>query len=194
MARASAREGHNETAILVLSELIDQSLKAELRDSADPLAFLVTNDLRYSQAYFRARIGDVWGAEQGYRHVLTYDLGFWMVHVRLADLYDRVGRKDEALAERREALFQNPDDPMLAMDLGLALARGGQLAAGDSALAAAMERLPRYALIAYHRGQIAWLRADAPAARAAFERFLTLAPRRMEREIADARLSLQAIP
>jgi tetratricopeptide (TPR) repeat protein len=143
LARASARRGGYEPAIQMLSELIDRSLRAEQQDSADPLAFLLTNDLRYAQGFFRARIGDVWGAEQAYRHVLTYDLGFWIAHVRLADLYDRVGRKDEALAARREALFQNPDDPILEMDLGLALARSGQLAAGDSGLARAMERLPR---------------------------------------------------
>jgi tetratricopeptide (TPR) repeat protein len=192
-ARESARRGRNEAAILVLSELIQESLQAETRDSADPLAFLLTNDLRYSQAYFRSRIGQVWGAEQTYRSVLTYDLGYWMAHVRLAELYERVGRKEEAVAERREALVLKPDDPMLELDLGLALARSGQLAAGDSLLARAAERLPRYALIWYHRGQIAWLQGDAPAARAA-ERFLALAARRLEKEIADARLALQGIP
>jgi tetratricopeptide (TPR) repeat protein len=193
-ARATARSGQYGSAIRMLSDLIDRSLRAELRDSADPLAFLMTNDFRYAEAFLRSRIGEVWRAEQAYRHVLTFDLGFWMAHVRLAELYDRVGRKEEALAEWREALFLNPDDPMLEMDVGLALARAGQLAAGDSALARAMARLPRHAVIWYHRGQIAWLLGDGPAARAAFERFLALAPRRLSREIADARQALAGIP
>ncbi|HEX9631701.1 MAG TPA: hypothetical protein VGA02_04480 [Gemmatimonadales bacterium] len=121
--------------------------------------------MRYMEAYWRDRLGRAWAAEQGYRQVLAFDLGFWMAHVRLADLYERLGRLDEALAERREAAFLNPDDPMLLVDLGLTLGRLGRLEAADSALA-----------------------------RAAFERFLTLAPRSLARQIEDARVSLLAIP
>lgn len=192
-ARAMARAGRFEPGLRVWQKLINRSWRAEQADSAHPLTYLVTNDLRYMEAYWHDRLGQAWAAEQGYRQVLTFDLGFWMAHVRLADLYERVGRVEDALAERREAAQVNPEDPVLVVELARTLGRVGQLEAADSAFAKAIARLPRSPLIPYYRGQIAWLRADAEGARAAFEQFLAMAPRSLTREIEDARLALQAI-
>ena len=193
-ARALARNGRFEPGLRIWQLLINRSWRAEQADSAHPLTYLVTNDLRYMEAYWQDRLGRAWAAEKGYRQVLAFDLGFWMAHVRLADLYEQVGRLEEALAERREALALNASDPVLLVELARTLGRLGQLDAADSVFAEAMTKLPRYPLIPYYRGQLAWLRADAAAARAAFERFLVLAPRRLVREIEEARLALQAIP
>jgi tetratricopeptide (TPR) repeat protein len=193
-ARATAKLGRFEPGIHDLGLIVRRSWREEHRDSAHPLAYLLTNDMRYMEAYWRDRVGRAWAAEQGYRQVLAFDLGFWMAHVRLGDLYERLGRLEESLAERRQAAFLNPGDPMLQVDLALTLGRLGRLEAADSAFADAETRLPRYSLIPYHRGQIAWLRNDAAAARAAFERFLALAPRNLARQIEDARVSLMALP
>lgn len=193
-ARATARQGRFEPGVRVFGLLIKRSWKREHADSTHPFTYLVTNDFRYLEAYWRERAGRLWEAEQGYRQVLGFDLGFWMVHRRLADLFERRGRMEESLAERQEAVFLNPDDPMLLVDLARTFGRMGRLEEADSAYAAAEVRLPRYPLIPYHRGQIAWLRGDAAGAREAFERFLVLAPSCLARQIEDARVSLLALP
>jgi len=193
LARAWARQGRFEPGVALLEGLVARSLRQEESDSAHPLTYLLTNDFRYLDAYWRERAGRFWAAEQGYRQVLAFDLGFWMAHVRLASLYERAGRLDEALAERRQAVFLNAGDPMLLVDLAQTLGLAGQLAAADSAFAQAMERLPRHPMIPYHRGRIAWLRGDTAGVRAGFGRFLALAPSGMAREIEDARLALTAI-
>jgi hypothetical protein len=50
--------------------------------------------------------------------------------------------------ERHEAVGLDPTDPMLQLDLGLTLARTGQLDAADSTLALVEAQLPRYAMVA----------------------------------------------
>lgn len=180
-----------EPGIRALVVLVERSERAEAADSAHPLMFLATNDLRYMLADFRARAGHTWSAVQTLRLVLVHDLGAWMAHVRLAGLHEADRRFDEALAERREATLLKPDDPTLWLDLGLTLARSGQLEAADSVLAEVESALPRYPMGAYYRGEVAWYRGDRDAAREAYLRFLALAPSRLAREIAEATTRLE---
>jgi tetratricopeptide (TPR) repeat protein len=193
-ALSGARLGFFEPGIRDLVLLVERSRAAEAADSTPgSLRFLVTNDLRYLLAYFRSRARHTFSAINTYREVLVSDLGFWMAHVRLAELHESASQWDEAVAERREALTLRPDDPMLLLDLGRTLAATGRLDAADSALAQAAEQLPRYALIPYLRGATAWARGDRQGALAGYQRFLALAPRRYAREIEEANARLLSL-
>lgn len=127
-----------------------------------------------------------------YREVLVSDVGFWMAHVRLAELFETLKQWGEALHERHQALVLNPADPMLQVDLGVTMARSGRAGEADSVLAL-QAALPRMALIPYHRGELAWLRNDPQTARTAYETFLALAPARLVGEIADAQVRLEVL-
>lgn len=189
---AGARLGRFEPGIRGLSLLVSRAEGEERADTTGLPRFLVTNDLRYMLAYFRGRAGHTWSAVSTYREVLAMDLGYWMAHVRLADLFESMGRRDDALSERQQAVVLK-DDPMLAVDLGITLARVGQGTAADSVLALAQAALPRVALIRYRRAELAWMRNDPAAASEAYEAFLALAPARLVEELADARMRLEVL-
>jgi tetratricopeptide (TPR) repeat protein len=116
-----------------------------------------------------------------------------MAHVRIAELHERRREFAEALAARRTACDLLPDDAMLVADLGLTAARAGDLAGGDSLLALAQAGLPRLAILSYHRGEIAWQLRNSAVAREQYERFVALAPRRLEAELADATAKLEML-
>jgi len=190
-ALASVRTDRPEEASPDLEALVKQ---AERRETDSTAMDLRAKEYRYALALLRQRTGQIDEAEGLYRDVLGEDLGMYMVHVRLADLYETGGAWDLALAEREEALALNPDDPTSMLELGLTLGKAGRLAAADSALRAAARAAPRDARVPYYLGLVAVARHQPDVAREAFERFLALAPSRYADRIADARRRLDALP
>ena len=190
---SAARLGRFEPGIRALTVLVGRAAREDQADTTGLPLFLATNDMRYMLAFFRAKAGHQWSAVNTYREVLVSDLGYWMAHVRLADLLEALGRPDEALLERDQALAMNPADPMLRFELGVTLGRAGRAAEADSMLALAQAALPRMALIPYRRAELAWLRNDPEAARAGCEAFLALASGGLTDEIADAQIRLEVL-
>jgi tetratricopeptide (TPR) repeat protein len=178
-------------AIGDLEKLLDRAVRFE-RDSVVQSA-LTSNDFRYALALLYQRSGQPDSAWTLYREVLVNDLGLYMAHVHLAELAEERQDWKTALRERREALDLNGDDPTSMLEWGFTLAKSGALAQGDSVLRDAASRCPRDARIPYYQGLVAQARHDSVAARAAFERFLVLAPSRYTKQIADARRRLDAI-
>lgn len=190
-ALAAVRTDRAHQATPDLEALVRRADRGEADSTTSDLR---AKEYRYALALLRQRTGDLGAAEALYRQVLGEDLGLYMVHVRLADIYEARERWHRAVAEREEALALNPDDPTSLLELGLTLGKAGRLAAADSTLAAAGAAAPRDARVPYYQGLVAAARGRPADARAAFERFLSLAPARYAERIADARRRLDALP
>jgi len=192
-ALAAAHDGRYGSAATAIVDLLERALRQEQSDSLLQIP-LETNDYRYILAVLLQRDRLRSRAIQYFQEALVADVGLYMAHVRLAELYQAEGLWEEAVAERRRALEVNPDDPSLLLELGHTLALAEQEDEAAAILRQALEANPRNPMTAYVLGLVELdLRGDSAAGRAALERFLAAAPSKMGREIADARLRLQAL-
>lgn len=154
---------------------------------------LDTNHYRYMLGVLLARSGALEEADSLLREAAAADLGLYMAHVHLADLAEQRGDVPAALAERQRAVNANPDDASLHLDLGVSYARQGMLTEAAGAVENAIVLNPSAPAGWYIIGVIRAARAENDAARAAFERFIALAPSRMAAQIEDARTRLVAL-
>jgi Flp pilus assembly protein TadD len=127
------------------------------------------------------------------KETIANDLGLYMAHVHLAELYEQYQMWTEAIAERHRAIEANPDDPTLTRDLGATLLHAGRAAEAEPVLHQAMEANPRDPSAPYTLGVIEQQLNKPVDARAVLTRFLAMAPSKDPR-IADARDRLAKLP
>ena len=171
-------------------ELIKRSIETEKeREQKGELARVPmwTNEYRYTLATILQTAGKTVEAVQLFEEVLNNDIGFYMAHVRLANIYE--GQKDYARAARarQSAVDANPDDPSLLMDLGVTLGKAGDFAGAESRLQQAYETNPRDVRPLFWLGIARAQQGKSKEAREAFESFVRLAPSRFERQITMAK-------
>jgi tetratricopeptide (TPR) repeat protein len=154
---------------------------------------LRTNEFRYLLAFMKQRAGQFNEAIDLYRKALENDLGLYMAHVQLAQIYEDHNMFPQAVAERRAAINANPDDPSLETDLGRTLARAGQWIDAEQALQQAVAGNPRDPRPHYFLGIIEQHQNKTAEARTAFRDFIALAPSRYAPQVADARQRLDAL-
>jgi tetratricopeptide (TPR) repeat protein len=187
---AAAHIGEYDIAAEHFRELIKRSNEAEKeREKKGELARvpMKANEYRYTLATILHAAGKTPDAIRLYEEVLNNDIGFYMAHVRLANIYE--GQKDYARAakSRLNAVNANPDDASLIMDLGVTLGKSGDFAAAQTRLQEAYDANPRDVRPLFWLGIACAQQGQAPKAREAFERFVHLAPSRYERQVAMAR-------
>jgi tetratricopeptide (TPR) repeat protein len=189
---AAARLQKHDEAIADLRRLITRS---ENREGSDTLYRwpLRTNEYRYTLAYLTQRAGDANGAVRLYQDALTNDLGLYMAHVRIGDLYEGAGMFDQAITARRNALNANPDDPSLLLDLGKTLANAGRWADAEQPLTESGAANPRDPRVPFYLGTVFKQLGRTGDARVAFTRFIAIAPSRYERQVAVAKQHLAAL-
>jgi Flp pilus assembly protein TadD len=90
-----------------------------------------------------------------------------------------------AVAEGRLAIAANPDDPSLLTDLGVLLRQADSLKESAAVLHQSMDANPRDPRPPYYLGLTELELGRADEARAAFQRFLAMAPTRDSAEIAE---------
>lgn len=190
---AAARLGRHALAINAFTRLVDRSQRREETDTLHRWP-LRTNEYRYILAYLNQRAGNLIEAIPLFHQVLETDIGLFMAHVQLASIYEADRKWPQALASRRNAVNANPEDPTLLLDLGATLAKAGQWPEAEATLRQAMEANSRDARIPYYLGIVQQQLAKKDDARAAFTRFLAIAPSRYERQIADAKQRLTSLP
>lgn len=190
---AAAHAERFDAAVTDFRALLD-SATAEEQSGAVIHVPLRTNDYRYVLATVEQRMGHVDTAIALFQEAAETDLGLYMAHVQLARLYASQHRRADALTEWQRAVDANPDDPSLLYDLGLAQAMSGALEQSLETLQRAGELNPRDARVPYYIGRVDELLHDTSAARAAYTRFLALAPSRFAPQIADAKRRLDALP
>ncbi len=152
----------------------------------DP-APLAANDYRYLLAMMSFYSGRDEVAESLFRQALEADLSLFMAHERLAGIYERANRMEEAVAERRRAVEVDPDNSALLTGLGATLLRADQTEAALDAFTRAMTVNPRDAEAAYQAGRLALRLGRADLARHSLERFMAIAPARMAARVDEAR-------
>ncbi len=186
---AAAHSGRSDKAIADFRLLVSRADKAERRDSLviNPLR---ANDYRFILAALYQQAGHPDSAIALYRQALERDLGLFMAHVQMANIYEGMRQYDEALAERQRAVNANAEDGTLLLDLGVTLGKAGRFPESADALAQAHERNPRDARSLFWLGLAEQQRNRREEARRAYERFLELAPGRFDRQIAMARQRL----
>jgi tetratricopeptide (TPR) repeat protein len=155
---------------------------------------LQTNDYRFLLATMLYLGGRYRDAVPTFRRVLEFDLGLYMAHVQMARMFEAQGRLDDALKERQLALDANPEDPDLLIDLAGALVQAGSPAEAEAPLLQAARLNPRDARAPYQQGIVEELLQQPDAEREAFQRFLSIAPSRLEAMKQDARDRLSHLP
>ena len=174
--------------------LMDRAEKeAEEHDHSAALALRDANEYRYALAAFLHIAGQSREAVPLLQEVLSRDLGFYMAHARLADIYDDMHRPRSALEERRRAVAANPDDSSLLYDLGNALVKAGELADAQLALRQARAANPRHVRTLYVLGRVEEQLGAVEAARDAYQHFLRLAPSRFAEQRAEVEQRLQGL-
>ncbi len=189
---AAAHLGHWDTAIRDFAEL---SRRGEAREEdgtvlANPIRI---NDYRFILAtvlYLAGRLDD---ASAFYRLALEHDLGLYMAHVQLARIAESEQKWDLAIQERQRATEADPDDPSLMIELAAALIKIGRAQDAASLLRRAVELNPRDARGPYLLGLATLQLGQRDEARAAFTRFLAIAPSRYSDQISEVRDQLAAL-
>jgi tetratricopeptide (TPR) repeat protein len=192
---AAAHVKHYDAAIADFTKLIsrDSVTVKKVEEKGLIRAPMRTNEYRYFLAIFQQAGGKTDEAIATYKKAIENDLGLYMAHVRLAEIYE--GRKElpKAIEERRNAVNANPDDPSLQMDLGVTLGKAGDFAGAETALKAATDGLPRDFSAWYWLGIAEQQLGKKPDAKAAFQRVVALAPSRMSDLVAKANQRLATL-
>jgi len=190
---AAAHERAYKTGIDDFQVLLARSLKAEQADTLMPFP-LGTNDYRYVLAVMHQLWGKPADALRLYQEAVANDLGLYMAHVRLAQMYREYKMWDKAIEEARRAIETNPDDATAVLELGVILAEAGRAPEAEQALGQAAAANPRDPRPIYHLGVVRQQLAKPSEAREALTRFVAIAPpSRYETQIADAKQRLAAL-
>ncbi len=190
---SAAHQRAYNVAIDDIQTLLDRSLKTESADTLIQIP-LETNDYRYLLALLHQLWGKPADALRLYQEALASDLGLYMAHVRLAQMYREYKMWDKAVEEGRRAIETNPDDATAVTELGVILGEAGRAADAEETLRRAMAANPRDPRAVYHLGIVQQQLAKPGDARETFSRFLAIAPAaRYERQIADAKARLAAL-
>lgn len=149
---------------------------------------------QYTLAYLHQLAGNSPEAARIYRGLLEDQLGLDLGHAQLASALEGLGRWDEAVAERRNAVNANPDDPSLLFDLGVTLHNAGYSTESAGVLEQALAANPRETRAHFVLGAALRAQGKTDQARQAYTRFLKLAPGRMTELQAAARRRLAELP
>ena len=183
-----------DDAVWDFGSILERSQSAEDRAKDSTLHVpLHTNEFRYMLGVIKQRAGQLNEAVDLFRQAVENDIGLYMAHVHLAQIYEEHNMLPQAVAERRAAINSNPDDPSLLLDLGTTLARANQWIDAEKALNDAVAANPRDPRPHYFLGIVEQHQNKAAEARNAFTEFIALAPSRFAPQVADARQRLDAI-
>jgi tetratricopeptide (TPR) repeat protein len=191
-AQTAARAEKYEDAIRHLNRLRARS-NANERHEGRLRVPLHAADFRYLAATLEYRAGLLQDPVRAYEEVLEHDPDFYMAYVQIARIHESRSDWLEAAEACRKALTVNPDDPSLLYDLGVMLGRANRLGEAEGSLLKAQTLNPRDARISYVLGLVRISRGNPDGAREALEHFVSIAPRRYGRMIADAEKRLELL-
>jgi tetratricopeptide (TPR) repeat protein len=190
---AAARTGHVEQAGYDFAVLTGRGV-AEEKDESGGWLPNDTNLYRFMMSLMNFMGGKIPEAIAGFRRALEFDVGLYQANVQLARIFEAVGRWEDAVREREQAVAVNPEDPTLLIDLGATLLKAGQLDRAQEVLTQAVDLAPRDPRAPLSLGLAALQRGDSLAARRALARFLVIAPSSFSLQIEDAKHRLSQLP
>jgi tetratricopeptide (TPR) repeat protein len=186
----ATRAGRFPDAIADFTVLLERLENRERDSTTEPFS---TDHIRYILAELDRRAGRFDEAVRLYREAAERDAGLFMAHVRQADILEAAGRFEEAVTERGLAVTADPEDPTLLVDLARTLVVAGRPAEAEAPLRQAVAWNPPDPRALYLLGLVTLSLADTVEARAAFVRFIALAPRRLAARVTEARQRLDAL-
>ncbi|HKV70603.1 MAG TPA: tetratricopeptide repeat protein [Gemmatimonadales bacterium] len=189
---AAAHLGAYDKASTDFEVLMKRATAVERSDSVINFP-LNTNDFRYLLAIFKERMHKPADAIQLYQDAINADLGFYMAHAHLAQIYRQYKMWDKAVAEAQAAVDANPEDASLRLDLGVIDAEAGRAADAVLALEKAVHLDPRCPAAYYRLGVVAQQANQPGDARDALTHFIAIAPHQMATEVADARKRIDSL-
>lgn len=187
---AAAHVGKNDIAerhFRTLLALGDEAVKERERKGDLTRVPLQANEFRYTLATILQAAGRTSEAIALFKEVLDNDVGFYMANVRLANIYEAARDYPRAVQERLNAVNVNPDDASLLTDLGVTLGKAGMMPQAEARLQAAADANPRDTRSLYWLGVAQQELGKMAEARAAFTRFVELAPSRYQPQVALAK-------
>lgn len=192
---AAAQQGKYDIAEKDFQKLLDHDLANAKKAQEKTLIRtpIRANEYRYFRAAFLHLKGDTLRAVDLYKQVLENDLGMYIAHVRLADIYEARRDYANALEERKRAINANPDDPTLQFEYGVTLAKAGKLPEAEAAFTQAVNGMPRNVQTHYWLGRVHQQQGKNAEARAAYEKVVALAPSRFKDLADQARTRIAAL-
>lgn len=184
---AAAHTYQYDVAIADFQRLLKRATAKEQTDTLVRSFSLASNQIRYVLATVSRKAGRGDEAVALYQESLANDLGLFMGHVQMAEIYEDRRDWPAAIIERRRAVESNPENSSLQYDLGHTLARALQFSEAAEVLNAAMEANPHNARIPYTLGLVRLRLSDKAGARDAFQRFVAMAPSRFGKQVTEAR-------
>lgn len=174
--------------------LIAESVALEKKQQDDLIRIpLRTNEYRYFLAHIKQAGGSTEEALELYRKTLENDIGLYMAHVQMANIFEAQKRYPEAIEERKRAVDANPDDASLLTDLGVTIGKSGRFAEAEEVLQRAAVANPRDARVPFWAGLCQVEQGKREEAKASLSRFLAMAPARWEKQIAMAKQRLATL-
>jgi tetratricopeptide (TPR) repeat protein len=179
-----------DIALTDFQRLFDQALARERSDSLVRTFIMESNQIRYVLATVSRQAGRGEQALALYRESVANDLGLFMAHAQMADIYEERRQWDDAIIERQRALEVSPEDPSLRYDLGYTQARALRFKEAAENLEEATRLNPLNPRTPYLLGLVYLRLRESDRAREAFGRFVTMAPRRFAEQVVQARQHL----
>jgi tetratricopeptide (TPR) repeat protein len=192
-ALSGAHLGYYDAAIGDMEALVARAEHFEQSDTVVHVP-LRTNDYRYVLALLKVGDNKPADAITLFHQVIENDVGFYMAHVKLAQMYDSYGMWKEAVSEARLAVEANPDDPSLLTELGVILRQADSLSESQVVLRQALEANPLDPRPPYYLGLTELQMGRTTDARAAFVHFLAMAPSRYAPQITEVQGYLAKLP
>lgn len=184
---AAAHTYQYDIALKDFQRLLARAVAKEQTDTLVRSFSLPSNQIRYVLATMSRRAGRGDEAVALYQESLEKDLGLFMGHVQMAEIYEDRRQWDAAITERRRAVESNPENSSLQYDLGYTLARALRFREASEVLSGAMEANPHNARIPYILGMVRLRLNDRAGAKEALRRFVAIAPSRFSSQVAEAR-------
>ena len=184
---AAAHTYRYDVALTDFRRLLARAVVKEQTDTLVRSFSLRSNQIRYVLATIARRAGQGDEAVALYQESLEKDLGLFMGHVQMAEIYEERRQWDAAILERRRAVESNPENSSLQYDLGYTLAQALRFHEASEVLSGAMEANPHNARIPYTLGLVRLRLKDRSGARDAFRRFVAMAPSRFGTQATEAR-------
>ena len=190
---AGAHTMQIDGAIADFRALLDRALKKSQRDEIVHVP-LEDNEYRFMLAALHHVAGHTDSAVALYQEALEHDLGLVMAHTYLASIYDKTGRAEDAMTERRRAAEVSSDDPTALFDLGMSLFNWGMTTQAQEPLRQAITLNARYSPPYYLLGRVDEDLGRVAEARDHYTRFLTLSPLKLDELRASAADHLGRLP
>jgi tetratricopeptide (TPR) repeat protein len=190
---AAAHSLKYDAAIADFQVLLDRAERKERQDALMRVP-LRTNEYRFMLAALERAAGHLDKAEARFKEAAANDLGLYMAHVYLADIYEQQKRWPEAVTEHRRAVEANPDDYSLELDLGMLLFNLEQTKEAQGPIEKAVALYPRAALAHYLLGRIGEELGRPADAKTHLAQFVALAPHRLDDLVGDAKQRLAKLP